>query len=653
MTPRLRVGSVLLVVGLAFLPETPGVPGPGPLAAQSGATGGEWRHWGADRGATRYAPLEEIDRSNVDRLEVAWRWTSRNHGPEPESRTQTTPLMVDGTLYATAGSRRNVVALDAATGETLWMWRPDEGRRWEEAPRRNSGRGVAYWSDGAGDERILVATPGFRLVALEARTGRPVQGFGDGGAVDMMAHVRSREGVDPVGSIGNSSPPVVVGDVVVVGPAFEVGFRPESKANIPGDVRGYDVRTGELLWTFHTIPEPGEPGHETWKDGSWRYTGNAGVWAPFTADEELGYVYLPVEAPTSDLSGADRPGDNLFSSTLVALDATTGERVWHYQIIHHDIWDYDIGSPPILVDLTVDGRSVRAVAQLTKQGFVYVFDRVTGEPVWPIEERPVPQSDVPGERTSPTQPFPTRPPPIARQGVTEDDLLDFTPELRQEALEAVRDIRLGPLYAPPSLAEAPDGTRGTLMLPGAPGAIAWESGTVDPNTNVLYVGVSHSPTLLSVVHDPEASDLRYIAGDTRAPRVRDLPLLRPPWGEIVAVDLNRGEILWKVPNGDTPASVREHPDLREMDLPRTGKPTRAGLLASRSLLFGGEGAGGAPVFRALDKETGEVVWRTDLPGVQTGLPMAYRLDGRPYIVVPVTPEEGAPELVALTLGAGG
>lgn len=617
--------------------------------AQSGAASGEWRFYGGDNGATRYSPLDQIDAGNVGDLEIAWRWTSANHGPQPEGRTQTTPLMVEGVLYATAGSRRNVVAIDGATGETLWMWRTDEGRRWSEAPRRNSGRGVAYWSDGGGDRRILVATPGHRLVALHADTGLPVEGFGQDGAIDLMEGLRLRDGLDPVGLIGSSSPPVVVGDVVIVGPAFLTGFQPESRTNIPGDIRGYDVRTGELLWTFHTIPEPGEFGHETWEDESWRYTGNAGVWTSFTADEELSYVYLPVESATSDLSGADRVGDNLFSSSLVALDAATGERVWHFQIIHHDIWDYDIGSPPILVDLTVAGEPVRAVAQLTKQGFVYLFDRVTGEPVWPIVERTVPQSDVPGESTSPTQPFPTRPPPFARQGFTQDDLIDFTPELRAEALEVTGDLRMGPLFTPPSLANAEDGTRGTLMMPSAAGAIAWEAGAFDPVTGLLYVGVSHAPTVLSLVNDPEVSDLRWIAGDTRAPRVRGLPLLKPPWGEIVAIDLNAGEIQWQVPNGDTPNAVTDHPELQGLELARTGKPTRSGLVVTPTLLFAGEGAGGSPVFRAHDKATGEILAEIDLPGTQSGLPMTYLVGERQFVVVAVTPSDGAPELVALGL----
>jgi len=624
---------------------------PAPASAQSGATGGEWRYYGGDNGQTRYSPLAQIDRNNVASLEIAWRWTTANHGPAPEARNQTTPLMIDGVLYFTAGSRRNVVAVDAATGETLWVWRIDEGRRWEAAPRRNSGRGVAFWSDGAGDERIFTATPGFRLVALDAATGQQVEGFGEGGVVDLMVGLREREGVDPVGLIGNSSPPLVVGDVVIVGPAFPVGFRPRSKSSVPGDVRGYDVRTGALRWTFHTIPEPGEFGHDTWENDAWSFSGNAGVWTSFTADEELGYVYLPIESATSDLSGGDRPGDNLFTSTLVALDGRTGERVWHFQIIHHDIWDYDIGTPPILMDLEVEGRVVKAVVQLTKQGFAYVFDRVTGEPVWPIVERPVPQTDVPGEWTAPTQPFPTRPPAFARQGVSEDDLIDFTPELRAEALEVAKTVRLGPLYTPPSLANAPDGTRGTLMLPGAPGSIAWESGSADLETNILYVGTSHGPTLAGIVSEPEFSDLSYIAAtDTQAPRVRGLPLLKPPYGEITAIDMNRGEILWQVPNGDTPDAVKNHPDLQGLEIPRTGKVTRPGLLATATLLFAGEGAGGAPVFRAHDKATGEILHEMELPGTQIGLPMTYEVDGRQYIVVSVAAAPGqAAELVALTV----
>lgn len=602
------------------------------VVAQQGASDGEWRFYRGDAGGTRYSPLSQIHRDNVDDLEIAWELPTANFGPEPELRAQTTPLMVGGVLYATVGVTRNVVAIDAGTGQLLWMFRLDEGERGDEAPRRFSGRGVAYWSDGD-DERIYVVTIGYQLVALDARTGRPVPAFGVGGVVDLMRDVEGL--VDPVGAIGSSSPPVIVGDVIVAGPAFHPGFRPPTKENIRGDIHGYDVRTGEKQWTFHTIPRAGEFGADTWESSAADYTGNAGVWTPFTADLELGYLYLPVEAPTSDFYGGHRLGDNLFSSSLVCLDAATGQRVWHFQLVHHDVWDYDIGTPPMLVDIEVDGRAIAAVVQLTKQSFAYVFDRRSGDPVWPIEERPVPASDVPGERTAATQPFPTKPPPFDRQGVSEDDLIDFTPELRAEALEIVSSLRLGPLYQPPSLADGPDGTLGTLMLPGAIGGAAWESGAFDPETGMLYVSSSTSPTVLSLVHDAELSSLRFIQGAARAGGPQGLPLIKPPYGRITAIDLGIGGIAWMQANGDTPAAIREHPALEGVELPRTGSSSRSGILVTKSLVLAGEGWGGGHGLYAYDKKTGELIARVSLPGAQTGLPMTYMHEGRQFIVLTV------------------
>jgi quinoprotein glucose dehydrogenase len=648
---RLQAAAILAALALAAASAAPAL-------AQAGAPNGEWPAWGGDDASTRYSPLDGIHAGNVGRLEVAWRWKMDNFGPEPEARSQTVPIMVGGVLYATAGMNRDVVAIDATSGQTLWMYRNEEGVRAERAPRRNSGRGVAWWSDGAGEGRVLTITPGFRLVALDARSGRPVPGFGRDGVVDLMEGLRVPDGVDPVGMVGNSSPPVVANDVVVVGPAFQTGFRIPSMANVKGDIRGFDARTGELLWTFRTIPEPGEPGHETWEDGSAAYTGNAGVWPPFSADEDLGLVYLPVEAPTSDLYGGHRPGDNLYSSSLVALDIRTGELAWHYQLIHHDIWDYDMPSAPILVDVDVAGRGAsRLVVALTKQGWAFVFDRVTGEPIWPIEERAVAPSDVPGERASPTQPFPTRPVPFDLQGVSVDDLIDFTPELREEALEVLANYRLGPLYTPPSVLE-PDGSNlGTIMVPGALGAAAWEGGAVDPETGVLYVGSSTVVTATALAPDPEATDMRYMqARDARTPTVRGLPVVKPPYGRITAIDLKTGEHLWMIPNGDTPAAIREHPALRGLHLPRTGKPTRGGTLVTRTLLFAGEGWGGDPWLRAIDKATGQILHEIELPGTQNGHPITYEVDGRQFIVLSVGGPDQAPEIVALALreeGSGG
>jgi len=620
-------------------------------AAQSGAPGGEWLAWGGDDGSTRYSALSSINTENVDQLEVVWRWKMDNFGPSPEARSQTVPLMVGGILYATAGMNRDVVAIDAATGQTLWMYRNDEGERSERAPRRNSGRGVAYWADDSGVGRIVTITPGYHLVALDALTGEPIQGFGDEGVVDLMDGLRVPDGVDPVGMIGNSSPPVIANGVVVVGPAFLAGFRPPSMANVKGDIRGFDVRTGSERWTFHTIPEEGEPGAETWADGSARYTGNVGVWPPFSADEELGLVYLPVEAPTSDLYGGHRLGDNLYSSSLVALEIRTGRLAWHYQIIHHDIWDYDMPSAPILVDVDVEGRGPsQLVIALTKQGWAFVFDRVTGEPIWPVEERAVGVSDVPGERTSPTQPFPSRPAPFDLQGLTADDIIDYTPELRAEALEILEGYRYGPIYTPPSVLTDDGSNLGTILIPGALGAAAWEGGAVDVESGVLYVGSSTIVTAAALGPDPEATDMRFIqSSGAVTPTVQGLPIVKPPYGRITAIDLTTGDHLWMIPNGATPESIREHPALQGVDLPRTGKATRAGTLVTSTLLFAGEGWGGDPWLRAIDKGTGEIVHEIELPGTQNGHPITYEVDGRQFIVLSVGGRGQVPELVALAL----
>ena len=634
--------------------------GAAPAAAQRGAADGEWRYNGGDPGSTRYAPLDQINRDNVASLEVVWRWKSANFGPAPEYNYRTTPLMVDGVLYATAGYRRAVVAIDAGTGETLWTYRLDESGR--SAPRRNSGRGVAYWESPATGPRIFLVTPGFHLVALDAGSGIPAGDFGDDGVIDLRRNL-GREIDLQRAPIGSSSPPIVVDGVIVVGSAMPSGGRPASLEMPPGHVRGYDAVTGELRWTFHTIPQPGEYGNETWEDGSWEYTGNAAVWTAISADPELGHVYLPVELGTGDYYGGHRPGDNLFSQSLVALDAKTGERVWHYQTVRHGIWDYDLPAAPVLADLVVDGREIEAVAQITKQTFTFVFDRRTGEPVWPIEDRPVPQTDVPGERTAPTQPFPTKPPPYDRQGVDPDSLIDFTPELRAEAEEILSQLRHGPLYTPPSVA-VEGGTQGTLMVPGNLGGANWPGGALDPETGYLYVQSATAPSVLTLVQDPDASEMDYIQGRgglrlRRGGGPQGLPLFKPPWGRITAIDLNAGEIAWQVPNGDAPDYVKDHPALEGIDVGRTGRPDRGGLLVTRTLLFAGEGGGmfaaygsGGNMLRAHDKATGEVVAEIELPANQTGLPMTYVHEGRQYIVVAVGARGRAGELVALAVAGG-
>ena len=599
--------------------------------AQQGVSDGQWRRSNGDAGATRYADLDQITSENAARLQVAWQWAGGNFGPAPEFKSETTPLMVDGVLYFTAGVRRDVVAIDAGTAEMLWMHRLDEGERGAVAPRRNSGRGVSYWTDGRGDERIFVITPGFHLVALDATTGMPIPNFGNDGVVDMKLGFDQTVALDEQ-NLGSSSPGIVFEDLIIVGPAMTGSGRPRSQVGVPSHITAWDTRTGERRWIFHTVPKPGEFGYDTWENDSARIGGNAGAWAPLALDEDLGYVYLPIEVATSDYYGGHRLGDNLFSSSLVCLDARTGERVWHYQIVHHDIYEYDNPSAPILMDVTVDGRDVHAVVQLTKQAFAFAFDRVTGEPLWPIEERPVPPSDIPGERASLTQPFPTRPAAFDQQGATEDDLIDLTPELRAEALEIARRFRLGPLYAPPSLADADDGTSGTVQVPGTAGGALWEGAAVDVATGVMYVGTTTSPTLLALTHDPAYSDVAYISTGPAIPGPQGLPLFKPPFGRITAIDMNTGDHLWMKPNGGTPASVRNHPALAGVDFLPTGSRARALLLATRTLLFAGEGWGGEPYFRAYDKRTGAIVAEIELPAPVSSLPMTYMHDGKQFIV---------------------
>jgi quinoprotein glucose dehydrogenase len=500
------------------------------------------------------------------------------------------------------------------------------------------------------DERIFVVTPGFRLAALDARTGKPVATFGSGGLVDLKLLLGVS--VDPdSAAIGSSSPPLVWGNTVVIGPALEMGLQPKSRTNVPGRVIAVDARTGALRWRFNTIPGRGEFGHDTWEGDSWAYTGNAGAWAPLSLDTKRGWVYLPVEAATGDYYGGHRLGDNLFSTSLVALDIRTGRRVWHYQVVHHDIWDYDNPTAPILADIRVNGRRREAVVQLTKQAFAYVLDRVTGKPIWPIPEREVPPSDVPGEHASRTQPMPTRPAPFDRQGFSTDDLIDFTPELRAKALEAIRPYRLGGLFTPPSLANAPDGTRGTLSLPGTVGGGNWEHGAFDPETGMLYVGSFTNPAVLAMASVPQRSDMSFIMVGDAAPRVEGLPIVKPPYNRITAIDLDSGNHAWMQPAADTPDAIRNHPMLRGVALSRTGGFTRPVILATKTLLFTGEGSGGAPILRALDKATGETLWSMRLEGAVTAQPMTYLHGGKQYLAVWTGSARRQPptELVVLSL----
>jgi quinoprotein glucose dehydrogenase len=656
-------------------------------ASQAGTASrsAEWRFFGADAGATRYSPLNQIRADNVGKLEVAWRWSARNQGPEPPRQMQVSPLVIDGILYTTAGNQRNVVAIDAATGETLWQWRPGENeRRWAtiiEPVARSAGRGVTYWTDGARDQRIFVVTPSYQLVALDARTGKQIEGFGVGGVVDMVENLRwdKRPGANKEGRVSNTSPPSIIGNVLVASITGHTGSVPTRSSpnevwpmNLPEDVVAYDVRTGKRLWRFHTVPEAREFGSESWLkaeeflwnvpvgthswvkehpellDASWKYTGNVGFWAPVTADPELGYFFIATESPTNDYYGGYRPGENLFGNSVLALKAETGELMWHYQITHHELWDYDIPTAPMLLDIEVNGTKVKALAQIVKQGFVYVLDRQTGKPIWPVEERKVPKSDIPGEWTSPTQPHSSL--SFDRQGISENDLIDYTPALRAEALKAVAPYRMGALYTPPSLVNAPDGTKGTLTIPGGGGVANWPGGAVDPETGMLYVTSATSLGFFGVMDGTPGTGVRYhIARPVPNLSIQGLPLFKPPYSRITAIDLKTGKTRWAVPNGDTPDVVKNHPALQNVKIPKTGTFNRSsGLLVTSTLLFTGEGSTGAPILWAYDKMTGNVVGKVDLPGPTTGFPITYMKNGKQFIVVAARAGD-AVELVALAL----
>ncbi len=629
------------------------------LIAQSGARNGEWPTYGADLGNTHYSPLEQIDAGNFGKLQVTWRLKTDNFGPRPETNLQSTPLMVKGVLYTTAGTRRAVVAANAETGEVLWMHSEDEGVRGTSAPRQLSGRGLAYWTDGR-EERILYVTPGYRLIALHAKSGLPVPGFGRNGVVDLKLDDDQEIDLE-TGEVGLHATPVVAGDVVIVGAAHRASGAPAKRHNVNGYVRGFDVRTGKRLWIFHTIPRPGEFGHDTWEKDSAENTGNAGVWGQISVDPDLGLAYIPVELPTGDIYGGHRPGNGLFGESIVAVDLKTGARKWHYQLVHHGIWDFDIPCAPMLIDITVDGRTVKAVAQPTKQGILYTFDRVTGQPVWPFEEKPVPKGDVPGEWYSPTQPIPTKPPAYGIAGIPSvDDLIDFTPELRAEALKVVSKYRIGPIFTP-IVVSKPEGPFGTILTTGVTN---WPGGSYDPESHILYVHASTGMISNGLVPgDPARTEFAWVsgnaaaAGEAPALRVQGMPLVKPPWGSIVAIDMNKGEILWKIANAETPDNVRNNPALKGLNIPRTGRAANTiGLLVTKTLLIAGEpgtftlpdGRQGA-MLRAYDKTTGKEVGAVYMPAGQTGTPMTYLLNGKQYIVIAIGSASYPAELVAFRL----
>ena len=627
---------------------------------------GEWRAWAADAGSTRYSPLDQINANTVQRLQIAWRQSGTPDAVTaglasvfpPPGNYQHTPLMVGGLLYMSTGLG-TVAALDPATGSVVWFDPPPvEGDGLRRGLAAN--RGLAYWTDGT-DERIITLV-GQYLVALNAKTGKRYADFGVNGEVDL------RQGLSrPYDNYSWRGAPLVVNDVVVVGSVvgdINSAARPSRMEAPPGDVRGYDVRTGKQLWTFRPIPRPGEFGNETWLNDSWSYTGHMNVWNTMSGDPELGHVYLPLTTPTNDWYGGHRPGANLFAESLVAINARTGERVWHFQGVHHGIWDYDFPCAPILADITVNGRVIKAIAQPSKQTFLYVFDRTNGQPIWPIEERAVPRGDVPGEWYSPTQPVPLdsrgRPFAYDQQGVSPDDILDFTPELRAEGLRILERYAYGPLFFPAVIPGEGIGAGklGSIHIPGTYGGTNWPGAALDPETNTLYVPSHHAPIIVQLVPPPEGSNMRLVRRAWE-PVVgpEQLPLFKPPYGRLVAIDLNRGEIRWSVANGDGP---RDHPAIKHLALPPLGNPGRVGPTVTKSLVFMGEGFnthtgggppwGGGKKFRAFDKGTGKVVWEMELPGGTTAPAMTYMYRGKQYVVVATGWTDRPGELIALALG---
>jgi quinoprotein glucose dehydrogenase len=611
-TKKISLGVSLVILGLCSI-----------ATAQTTGQSVDWPTYTGDISGSKFKALDQINASNFSTLEVAWRFKTDNIGNRPEYKLEGTPLEVGGVVYATAGSRRAIVALDAVTGELLWVHGEKEGARGAAAPRQLSGRGPSYWSDG-NQARILYVTPGYQLIALDARTGQRIVSFGNNGAVDLKAD--SDQVIKPdltTGEIGWQSAPTVVGDRVLVGSAFREGFTPTSADNNKGTARAYDVRTGKKIWEFHTIPRKGEPGYETWMKGSAEHTGNTGVWTEMTADPQAGLVYLPVESPTSDFYGGTHPGNNLYANSLVAVDINSGKVKWFFQFIHHEIWDYDMSSAPLLMEITVGGKSIKAVAEPTKMGMLYVFDRLTGKPIWPIPEKAVPKGDVPGEWYAPTQPIPSKPAAYARTGVSADDLIDFTPDMHRKALELVKDYKIGPIYTPPVVSKLP-GPIATLGLGPANGGTNWPGGSFNPENHTVYVYACNSCLLaIGLVPPPSGmSDLPYVIGQAGLPvvminaagadqgadaplawkvapaggggsrrslTVDGLPLIKPPYGTISAINLDTGTIDWQVAHGETPDYIRNSAALKGINVPRTGQTGfNIGTLLTKSLVIAGD-----------------------------------------------------------------
>ncbi len=637
----------------------------------------EWFSLGNDLGNTRFTPASEITFDNFDELEVAWEWDGASMGAVSG---RSTPSYINGTLYTVAGPRRHVVAIDPKTGETIWSYRLPNTGRWEYSMRADYGKGVTY-SEVDGRGVIYVITPGFFLVALDAKTGEPLDGFGapvpvdgfpESGVVDLLADLGHPydpyEGVPlEVGYITASSPPVVVNDTIIVGNSAEQGYHQSRIEMIPGDILAYDKSTGDFKWKFNVIPRPGEYGHETWENDAWEWTGDVSSWAPISADLEAGIVYIPTNGATIDYYGGFRPGDNLYGTSLIALDAETGSRVWHFQMVHHDIWNYDNPMAPVLLDLDVPGQGqIPAVMQATKQSFVYAFNRLTGEPIWPIEERPVPQSTVPGEVLSPTQPFPTRPAPFDIQGVSIDDLVDWTPELRQQAITAYADYQMGPLFNPPIQRGHESGKRAAMFCPGGGGGANITSPSVaDPTTNILYVSSHTACSAVQLVPGEEA-DLQYElptgvtyaqyangpgAGAPRHPA--GIPLYKPPYSRITAINMNTGEHEWMIPTGETPARVQRVIDDMGLDVPNTGTGALVPMVVTPNMLvYSDTATDGTPMLYAINKATGETEASIEVPARNRYGMSSWVHDGHQYIMLQTGSKLTAMALPAAQAEAG-
>lgn len=687
---RVIPAVALLVAGLAWVaPRLSGQASPMPSTKN-----GEWPMYTADLRGSKYSPLDQINATNFGKLQVAWRLKTDSFGPRPEGKLEGTPIMVKGMLYTTAGTRRAVIALDAKTGEQKWIYSMDEGpraTRW--APRQLSGRGLSYWTDGKGDDRVIYVTTGYRLVSLNAKTGQPIPGFGSSGVIDLKVgvHIGKDKQIDlEKGEIGLHSTPTVVGDVIIVGSSMFEGLGYLYSTNAKGLVRAFDARTGKQLWRFDGIPGPGQFGNETWEGGSWEWTGNNGVWTQITVDPEAGIVYLPVETPTIDEYGGNRPGDNLFAESLVAVDLKTGQRKWHFQFVHHPLWDHDMSSAPLLMDVTVEGKPRKIVAVPSKQGWLYCFDRITGQPIWPIVETPVPQTDMPFEKTAKTQPIPSKPPAYSLTHLTENDLIDFTPELRAQALKNLKQFRWEQSpYVPPV---GPNSKLlGTINVGNTQGGINWPGAGFDPETGIFY-GQALNTNVTVAKYDEEefhrvspenqsknrkprweaepdygmarpgtpGAQIQFPGGPGRRALnegLDGLPIIKPPYGVLAAIDLKDGSMKFKVPHGDTPDAVRNHPLLKGKNIPKTGQGRfNVGVMITKTVVVAGDPEftniaprGRGAMLRAYNKDTGEQVGEVFLPAPVTGHPMTYAVDGRQFIVVGVSGGNYSGEYIAFAL----